>query len=185
MIGPPMNSAAANCHPMSTSRTTPSSRTRFVDANMNTIAATKSAPFWKSDFAIAVAAKEQLDEIMPNPVERATAGARWSPISRCMSSLDTNVCTAPDRVKPRTSAHSVAQNMKNASLTLSTTAISQQREATVLPRNARVTRSRPDQTGDGGGRFVEFVVGGLATGGERFGDAVGQVIVEQLDGDGL
>ena len=56
MIGPPMNSAAANCQPMRITNTTPSSITRFVEANMNTMAATKSAPFWNSDFAIAVAA---------------------------------------------------------------------------------------------------------------------------------
>ena len=56
MIGPPMNSAAANCQPIKTINTTPSSTTKFVDANMNTIAETKSAPFWNSDLAIAVAA---------------------------------------------------------------------------------------------------------------------------------
>ena len=56
MIGPPTNSASANCQPISTSNTTPSSTTRFVDANMKIIAVVKSAPFWNSDFAIAVAA---------------------------------------------------------------------------------------------------------------------------------
>ena len=56
MIGPPTNSAAANCQPINTTSTMPSSTTRFVEANMNTIAVTKSAPFWKSDFAIADAA---------------------------------------------------------------------------------------------------------------------------------
>ena len=56
MIGPPMNSAAANCQPIRMSSTTPSSITRLVEANMNTIAVMKSAPFWNSDFAIAVAA---------------------------------------------------------------------------------------------------------------------------------
>ena len=56
MIGPPTNSAAANCQPISTISTTPSSITRLVDANMKIIAVVKSAPFWNSDFAIAVAA---------------------------------------------------------------------------------------------------------------------------------
>ena len=56
MIGPPTNSASANCQPISTSSTMPSSTTRFVDANMKIIAVVKSAPFWNSDFAIAVAA---------------------------------------------------------------------------------------------------------------------------------
>ena len=79
---------------------------------MNTIAETKSAPFWNSDFAIAVAAYEQLDDTMPKPDARATAAGRWSPSTRCISSLDTKACTAPDRPKPRTSAQSVSQNMK-------------------------------------------------------------------------
>ena len=43
---------------------------------MKTIAATKSAPFWNSDFAIAVAAYEQLDDTMPKPDARATAAGR-------------------------------------------------------------------------------------------------------------
>ena len=56
MIGPPMNSAAANCQPMSTTSTMPSSTTRLVEANMKTMADTKSAPFWNSDLAMADAA---------------------------------------------------------------------------------------------------------------------------------
>ena len=76
MIGPPMNSAAANCQPIKTTSTIPSSTTRLVDANMNTIADTKSAPFWNSDFAIADAAYEQLDDTIPSPDVRATARGR-------------------------------------------------------------------------------------------------------------
>ncbi len=56
MIGPPMNSAAANCQPIRMKRTIPSSRTRLVEANMKTIAVKKSAPLLKSDFAMAAAA---------------------------------------------------------------------------------------------------------------------------------
>ena len=56
MIGPPMNSAAANSQPIRTNSTMPSSMTRFVEANMNTIDVMKSAPFWNSDFAMAAAA---------------------------------------------------------------------------------------------------------------------------------
>ena len=40
MMKPPTNSLTANCQPMSTTRTMPSSRTRLVEANMNTMAAT-------------------------------------------------------------------------------------------------------------------------------------------------
>ena len=56
MIAPPTNSASANSQPSSTQITIPSSTTRFVDANMKTIELTKSAPRWKSVFAIADAA---------------------------------------------------------------------------------------------------------------------------------
>ncbi len=56
MIGPPTNSAAVNCHPISTASTMPSSITRLVEANMKTMADMKSAPFWKRDLAIAAAA---------------------------------------------------------------------------------------------------------------------------------
>ncbi len=56
MMMPPANSLTANCQPISTTRTMPSSMTRLVEANMNTIAATKSAPLETRDLAIAVAA---------------------------------------------------------------------------------------------------------------------------------
>ena len=46
----------ANCQPISTTSTTPSSMTRLVEANMKTVVATKSAPFTKMDLAMAVAA---------------------------------------------------------------------------------------------------------------------------------
>ena len=65
MIAPPTNSLAANCQPMSTTSTMPSSTTRLVEANMNTIEATKSAPLANSDLAMAEAAYEQDDETMP------------------------------------------------------------------------------------------------------------------------
>ena len=64
-MAPPTNSAATNCQPINTASTTPSSTTRFVEANMKTIDATKSAPFWNSDLAVAEAAYEQDDEMAP------------------------------------------------------------------------------------------------------------------------
>ena len=39
MMMPPTNSLTANCQPMSTISTMPSSMTRLVDANMKTMAA--------------------------------------------------------------------------------------------------------------------------------------------------
>src|ERR1035438_6262373 len=62
MMTPPTNSLTANCQPISTTSTMPSSITRLVEANMNTVAATKSAPFTKRDFAIALAAYEHEEE---------------------------------------------------------------------------------------------------------------------------
>ena len=54
--GPPVNSASANCQPISTIRMTLNSATRFVEASSNAIAAVKSAPFRKIDRANATAA---------------------------------------------------------------------------------------------------------------------------------
>ncbi len=56
MMMPPTNSLTANCQPTKTARTIPSSTTRLVDANMKTLAETKSAPFTNRDFDIADAA---------------------------------------------------------------------------------------------------------------------------------
>ena len=56
MNGPPTNSAAVNCHPISRARITPSSTTRLVDAISNAIAAVKLAPLLNSDRASATAA---------------------------------------------------------------------------------------------------------------------------------
>ena len=39
MMMPPTNSLTANCHPISTTSTIPSSMTRLVEANMKTMAA--------------------------------------------------------------------------------------------------------------------------------------------------
>ena len=56
MTAPPTNSATANCQPISSHSTMPSSSTRFVEANMNACAAVKSAPRENSVFASAEAA---------------------------------------------------------------------------------------------------------------------------------
>ncbi len=76
MMKPPMNSAAANCQPSNTTRTTPSSITRLVEANMKAIAVVKSAPLRMRDRDIAAAAYEQLDDAMPKNDARASDGAR-------------------------------------------------------------------------------------------------------------
>jgi hypothetical protein len=53
---PPSSSASVNCQPRKIHITIPSSKTRFVDANWNTIAERKLAPFVNIDLAIAIAA---------------------------------------------------------------------------------------------------------------------------------
>ena len=53
---PPMYSASVNCQPISTHRTSPSSQTRFVDANWKASADAAEAPFSNRDLAIAIAA---------------------------------------------------------------------------------------------------------------------------------
>ena len=44
MTGPPTNWVMANCQPISSYSTMPSSTTKLVEANMNACAAVKSAP---------------------------------------------------------------------------------------------------------------------------------------------
>src|SRR5664280_1318730 len=111
MIGPPTNSATANCQPSRTSITMPSSTTRLVDATMKIIALVKSAPLAKRDLLIADAAYEQLEDIMPYPEARTTALGRCVPSLARIWSLETKAWTIPDSVKPSTSAQSVSQNI--------------------------------------------------------------------------
>src|SRR5947209_15583070 len=118
MTTPPTYSATANCQPRRMRSTTPSSMTRLVDANMNTMAEMKSAPFSYNDLAMAVAAYEHEEDTIPKKVARPTAAGRWSPITRCISSLETKACTAPESPKPNTSAQRVSQNMTKPSRSL-------------------------------------------------------------------
>jgi hypothetical protein len=53
---PPTNSASVNCQPIRIQITRPSSQTRLVEANWKASEVAAEAPFWKSDFAIAIAA---------------------------------------------------------------------------------------------------------------------------------
>src|SRR5438270_3736748 len=106
---------------------------------------------------------------MPKNVARAVAFGRWSPIIRCISSLETNACTAPDSPKPSTSAHSVSQNMKNASRRLC--------QMSVI--------SGTHETGDGGRRLGHLGVCLGAAARHRLPHAMCKVVVEQFQGDGL
>jgi hypothetical protein len=86
---------------------------------MNTMAAVKSAPRWNNDLASALAAYEHEELAMPRSELRVRAAGPCRPMTRCIWPRDTKACTAPDSAKPSTSAHSVSQNMKNASRRLS------------------------------------------------------------------
>ena len=75
MIAPPTNSASANCHPISSHNTMPSSTTRLVEANMKTIDVVKSAPRANSDLLNAAAANEHDEDTIPrNPALATVAG---------------------------------------------------------------------------------------------------------------
>src|SRR6266508_2560395 len=113
--GPPTNSATVNCQPSSTARMMPSSITRLVEANWKAIAAVKSAPLRKIDLASATAAYEQEEEAAPSPPARQSERGESSGSSRLISLLETTACTAPDRAKPRISAHRISQSIANAS----------------------------------------------------------------------
>jgi hypothetical protein len=56
MTRPPTYSASANCQPINTHSTSPSSHTRFVDANWKVSAEAADAPLAKRLLAIAIAA---------------------------------------------------------------------------------------------------------------------------------
>src|SRR3954463_11592212 len=97
---PPANSASVKRQPSSTHRTSPSSQTRFVEANWNASAETAEAPFWKSDLAIAMAAYEQDDDAAPRPVASAT-GRTPDPDSACWIRLrGTHAWTIAEIAKP-------------------------------------------------------------------------------------
>src|SRR6266508_3872901 len=113
--GPPTNSATVNCQPTSTARMMPSSITRLVEANWKAIAAVKSAPLRKIDLASATAAYEHDEDAAPSPPARQSQRGESSGSSRLISLLETTACTAPDRAKPRISAHRISQNIANAS----------------------------------------------------------------------
>src|ERR1035437_3831139 len=102
---PPTYSASVNCQPIKTQSTRPSSQTRFVDANWNESAVVSDAPFWKRDFAIAIAAYEQDEDAAPSPVARAT-GAKPRPESALtIRRRGTHAWTIAEIAKPSTSAH--------------------------------------------------------------------------------
>ena len=102
---PPTNSASANCQPIRTQSTRPSSQTRLVEANWKASAAAAEAPFWNSDLAIAIAAYEHDDDAAPRAVARTTGLDALAASARSIRSRGTHACTTAEIAKPSTSAH--------------------------------------------------------------------------------
>jgi hypothetical protein len=89
MIGPPTNSAAVNCQPISSAMMMPSSITRLVEPISKAIAAVKFAPLRNNDRANATAAYEQDDDAAPSSDATASVRGRSSPIRRTIVDLRT------------------------------------------------------------------------------------------------
>src|SRR4051794_35313196 len=121
---PPRYSATANCQPMSTHSTSPSSHTRFVEANWNASDDVVDAPFWKRLLAMAMAAYEHDEDAAPRPVALATGATPPPESAFWMRSRGTHAWTIADIAKPNTSAHQTCQAIKNASLRAIQTTVS-------------------------------------------------------------
>ncbi len=109
MIGPPMNSAAANCQPIRMTRMIPSSITRFVEAISKVIAAVKFAPLLNSDLASATAAYEHDELAAPSNEARPSVRGESSGSRRLICSFETTASTAAESVNPRMSAQRISQ----------------------------------------------------------------------------
>ena len=82
--------------------------TRFVLANWNPAnEASGDAPFLNSDFVVATAPNEQLDERKPKKLPMPISRSPRPPSRFVIRSSLTNACTAPEIVNPRTNAHHV------------------------------------------------------------------------------
>src|SRR5262245_25349971 len=111
---PPTYSPTANSQPIRIVSTSPSSHTRFVEANWKASAETADAPRANSERAIAIAAYEHEEEAAPSPVAFAT-GTKPSPDSAAsIRSRGTQAWIAPEIAKPSTSAHQTSQAISPA-----------------------------------------------------------------------
>ena len=112
---PPANSAATNCQPRRISRTRPSSKTRFVDANSKMIALTKWAPRRNRALATATAAYEQDELAAPNPRERTKPLRSGLPRTPATARFETTVCTIAESRNPKASGQKTSQSMNRES----------------------------------------------------------------------
>src|ERR1700730_7287738 len=107
--GPPTNSAAVNCQPISRARMMPNSTTRLVEPISKAMAAVKFAPLRNNDRARATAAYEHDEDAAPRPAATADVRGRSSPSSATIVERRTTACTTADRAKPRIRAHRISQ----------------------------------------------------------------------------
>ena len=100
--------------PESTQSTSPSSQTRFVEANWNASAQAALAPFWNRDLAIATAAYEHDEDAAPSrsPGHRRRTAAGKRPLDALARNprLHDGVIA-----KPSTSAHQTSQAIRKLS----------------------------------------------------------------------
>ncbi len=117
ITSPPRYSASVNCHPSRIQSTSPSSHTRFVEANWKASAEAAEAPFWNRLLAIATAAYEHDEEAAPRPVATATGRGPSPASARSIRSRGTHACTTAEMKNPNTSAHHTSQAISSASRT--------------------------------------------------------------------
>ena len=113
---PPTYSASANCQPISTHRTSPSSHTRFVEANWKASVGDGGRALLEDRLADrdrGVGARRRRGAEAGGP-ERAGAGRPRRGPTRC-APRGTHACTIAEIAKPRTSAHHTAHAMRKAS----------------------------------------------------------------------
>src|SRR6516165_6174365 len=122
--GPPTNSAAVNCQPISRARMMPNSTTRLVEPISKAIAAVKLAPLRNKDRAKATAAYEHDDDAAPSPADTASVRGRSSPIRDTIVERRATACTTADRAKPRISAQRISHVIDPASAKARPTAAS-------------------------------------------------------------
>src|SRR2546429_3831169 len=113
---PPTYSARVNCHPISTHSTSPSSHTRFVEANWKASEVAAEAPFAKSERAIAIAAYEQEDDAAPRPVALAIGMKPLPESALSIRRRGTHAWTIAEIANPRTSAHHTSYAISKALL---------------------------------------------------------------------
>ena len=114
---PPRYSASVNCQPIRTHSTSPSSQTRFVEANWKASARRGRGALLEQrlgDRDRRVGARRRRGAERGRERDRPRAAARSE---ASMRSRGTHACTIAEIAKPRTSAHQTSQAIRSASTT--------------------------------------------------------------------